>query len=132
MKSLKRQYYQAKDAFKKNNGQYRKLCKFFEEMERILGNRPTVDPQDMIDSVAVGDEMMDGTEEEGEGTEQSSDSYMPTATEYAEHPVKIEYPSYTIPVTVGSKCALHLHAFMLFIIPTRLIHPPVLRCLSYM
>ncbi|XP_041940601.1 ATP-dependent (S)-NAD(P)H-hydrate dehydratase isoform X1 [Alosa sapidissima] len=102
VKSLKRQYYQAKDAFKKNNGQYRKLCKFFEEMERILGSRPTVDPQDMIDSVAIGDEMMDGTEEEGEGTEQSSDSYMPSATDYAEHPVKIEYPSYTIPVTVGS------------------------------
>lgn len=103
VKSLKRQYYQAKDAFKKNNGQYRKLCKFFEEMERILGSRPTVDPQDMIDSVAVGDELMDGTEEEGEGTEQSSDSYMPNASEYAEHPVKIEYPSYPIPVTVGSK-----------------------------
>lgn len=101
VKSLKRQYYQAKEALRNNNGQYRKLCKFFDEMERILSNRPSVDPQDMFDSVAVGDEMMDGTEEEGEGTEQSSDSFMPNATDFSEHPIKIEYPSYPIPASEG-------------------------------
>uniref|UniRef100_A0A3B1IZS5 Myb/SANT-like DNA-binding domain-containing protein n=1 Tax=Astyanax mexicanus TaxID=7994 RepID=A0A3B1IZS5_ASTMX len=39
VKSLKRQYFQAQKAAKKNS-HYHKMFKFFEEMERILSNRP--------------------------------------------------------------------------------------------
>ncbi|XP_028847709.1 ATP-dependent (S)-NAD(P)H-hydrate dehydratase isoform X2 [Denticeps clupeoides] len=84
VKSLKRQYYQAKDGFRKNNGQLLKICKFYDEMERILSNRSSVDPQDMM-------ETMDGPEEEGVGE-----------PSYPLQPVKLEYPAYTIPVAVAS------------------------------
>ncbi|KAG2456841.1 NNRD dehydratase, partial [Polypterus senegalus] len=100
VKGLKRQYYQAKEGMKKN-GHYRKICKFYDEMDRILSNRPHLDPQDMIDSVAVGDDAMDGTEEEAESGEHSHEAYMEgTGGEcsYAEHPVKLESPSF--PITV--------------------------------
>ncbi|KAG7463402.1 hypothetical protein MATL_G00176140 [Megalops atlanticus] len=106
VKSLKRQYYQAKEGTKKN-GQYHKICKFYDEMERILSNRPHIDPQDMIDSAAIGDETMDGTEEEGEGIDHPLEAHMESTGEcsYAEHPVKLEYPSFPIPVTVGNSTA---------------------------
>ncbi|KAI1885337.1 hypothetical protein AGOR_G00219100 [Albula goreensis] len=106
VKSLKRQYYQAKEGTKKN-GQYHKICKFYDEMERILSNRPHIDPQDMIDNAAIGDETMDGTEEEGEGVDNPQEGYVESTGEcsYAEHPVKLEYPSFPIPVTVGNSTA---------------------------
>ena len=105
VKSLKRQYFQAKKASKKNS-QCHKIFKFYEEMERILSSRSsaTLDSQD-IDSVAVeGDETMDGTEEDGESIDQPQDSDMEGTGKCSnvEYPVKIEYPSYPIPVTVGS------------------------------
>ncbi|XP_051566497.1 ATP-dependent (S)-NAD(P)H-hydrate dehydratase-like isoform X2 [Myxocyprinus asiaticus] len=96
VKSLKRQYFQAKEGSKKN-GQYHKMCKFYDEMERILSSRPLVERQD-IDSVAVGgDETMD---EDAESTEllQMDGS---GECSFMEHPVKTEYPSCPIPVTVG-------------------------------
>ncbi|KAI4902588.1 hypothetical protein NFI96_033947 [Prochilodus magdalenae] len=104
VKSLKRQYFQAKKASKKNS-QYHKIFKFYEEMERILSSRSsvTLDSQD-IDSVAVeGDETMDGTEEDGESIDQPQDSDMEGTGECSnvEYPVKIEYPSHPISVTVG-------------------------------
>ncbi|XP_061092442.1 ATP-dependent (S)-NAD(P)H-hydrate dehydratase isoform X2 [Conger conger] len=104
VKSLKRQYYQAKEGTKKN-GQYHKICKFYDEMERILSNRPHIDPQDMMDSTAIGDETMDGTEEEGDvGIDHPQEAYVESTGEcsYAEHPVKLEYPPLPIPVTVGN------------------------------
>ncbi|XP_073701905.1 ATP-dependent (S)-NAD(P)H-hydrate dehydratase isoform X2 [Garra rufa] len=99
VKSLKRQYYQAKEGSRKN-GQYHKMCKFYDEMERILSNRSLVERQD-IDSVAVGgDETMD---EDAESTELLQEAHMDGSGEcsFMEHPVKTEYPSCPIPVTVG-------------------------------
>ncbi|KAJ8246618.1 hypothetical protein GJAV_G00253520 [Gymnothorax javanicus] len=107
VKSLKRQYFQAKEGPKKN-GQYQKIFKFYDEMERILSNRPHIDSQDMMDSSAVGDETMDGTEEDGEiGIDNPQEAFVESAGEcsYAEHPVKLEYPSHPIPVTVGNGTA---------------------------
>ncbi|RXM32733.1 ATP-dependent (S)-NAD(P)H-hydrate dehydratase [Acipenser ruthenus] len=106
VKGLKRQYYQAKEGIKKN-GHYRKICKFYDEMEGILSNRPHVDPQDMIDSVAVGDEALDGTEEEAEGIGHSHEAYMESTGEcsYAEHTVKLESPPFPIPVPSSSNGA---------------------------
>ncbi|XP_067299520.1 ATP-dependent (S)-NAD(P)H-hydrate dehydratase isoform X2 [Pseudorasbora parva] len=99
VKSLKRQYFQAKEGSRKN-GQYHKMCKFYDEMERILSNRSLVERQD-IDSVAVGgDETMD---EDAESTELLQEAHMDGSGEcsFMEHPVKTEYPSFPIPVTVG-------------------------------
>ncbi|KAK1167960.1 ATP-dependent (S)-NAD(P)H-hydrate dehydratase-like isoform X1 [Acipenser oxyrinchus oxyrinchus] len=106
VKGLKRQYYQAKEGIKKN-GHYRKICKFYDEMEGILSNRPQIDPQDMIDSVAVGDEALDGTEEEAEGIGHSHEAYMESTGEcsYAEHTVKLESPPFPIPVPSSSNGA---------------------------
>lgn len=103
VKGLKRQYYQAKEGIKKN-GHYRKICKFYDEMEGILSNRPHIDPQDMIDSVAVGDEALDGTEEEAEGIDHAHEAYMESTGEcsYAEHTVKLESPPFPIPVPSSS------------------------------
>uniref|UniRef100_W5MRK7 ATP-dependent (S)-NAD(P)H-hydrate dehydratase n=1 Tax=Lepisosteus oculatus TaxID=7918 RepID=W5MRK7_LEPOC len=107
VKGLKRQYYQAKEGIKKN-GHYRKICKFYDEMDRILSNRPHIDPQDMIDSVAIGDEAMDGTEEEGEGIDHPQEAYGESTGEcsYTEHPVKLEYPSFPIPVPVSNSASV--------------------------
>ncbi|KAG1945496.1 ATP-dependent (S)-NAD(P)H-hydrate dehydratase isoform X1 [Pimephales promelas] len=99
VKSLKRQYFQAKEGSRKN-GQYHKMCKFYDEMERILSNRPLAERQD-IDSVAVGgDETMD---EDAESTELLQEAHMDGSGEcsFMEHTVKTEYPSCPIPVTVG-------------------------------
>lgn len=99
VKSLKRQYFQAKEGSRKN-GQYHKMCKFYDEMERILSNRSLVERQD-IDSVAVGgDETMD---EDAESTELLQEAHMDGSGEcsFMVHPVKTEYPSCPIPVTVG-------------------------------
>lgn len=104
VKSLKRQYFQAQKAAKKNS-HYHKMFKFFEEMERILSNRPpTAHDSHDFDSVAVeGDETMDGTEEDGESVDQPQDSDIEGTGECSnvDYPVKIEYPPYPIPVTVG-------------------------------
>ncbi|KAA0716038.1 ATP-dependent (S)-NAD(P)H-hydrate dehydratase [Triplophysa tibetana] len=99
VKSLKRQYYQAKEGSKKN-GQYHKMCKFYDEMESILSNRSLVERHD-IDSVAVGgDETMD---EDAESAELLHDTQLDGSGEcsFMEHQVKTEYPSFPIPVTVG-------------------------------
>ncbi|XP_057192657.1 ATP-dependent (S)-NAD(P)H-hydrate dehydratase isoform X2 [Triplophysa rosa] len=99
VKSLKRQYYQAKEGSKKN-GQYHKMCKFYDEMENILSNRSLVERHD-IDSVAVGgDETMD---EDAESAELLHETQMDGSGEcsFMEHQVKTEYPSFPIPVTVG-------------------------------
>ncbi|XP_040281154.1 ATP-dependent (S)-NAD(P)H-hydrate dehydratase isoform X1 [Bufo bufo] len=39
IKGLKRQYYQAREGFKKN-GHARKICRYYDEMDRILSTRP--------------------------------------------------------------------------------------------
>ncbi|CAB1347346.1 unnamed protein product [Coregonus sp. 'balchen'] len=103
IKSLKRQFLLAKEGNLRNNGQYHKICKFYDAMERILSSRPQIDPQELLDSGAVGDETMDGTEEE-EDTDPPQDPYLESTGEcsYPETQVKLEYPPITIPVTVGN------------------------------
>lgn len=106
IKSLKRQYLLAKEGNLRNNGQYHKICKFYDTMERILSNRPTIDPQEFMDSGAGGEEAVDGLEEDGEDAQ---DVYSESTGECpypAETEVKLEYPSVPIPipikVTVGN------------------------------
>ncbi|XP_041662191.1 ATP-dependent (S)-NAD(P)H-hydrate dehydratase isoform X2 [Cheilinus undulatus] len=101
IKSLKRQYLLAKEGNLRNNGQYHKICKFYEIMERILSNRPALDPQELIDNGAGGEEAGDGLEEDGEDAQ---DGYSESTGEYpypAETEVKLEYP--TVPISVPLK-----------------------------
>ncbi|XP_035532016.1 ATP-dependent (S)-NAD(P)H-hydrate dehydratase isoform X1 [Morone saxatilis] len=109
IKSLKRQYLLAKEGNLRNNGQYHKICKFYDTMERILSNRPALDPQEFIDSGAGGEEAVDGLEEDGEDAQ---DVYSESTGECpypAETEVKLEYPtvpiSIPVKVTVGNNSA---------------------------
>lgn len=101
IKSLKRQYLLAKEGNLRNNGQYHKICKFYDTMERILSNRPALDPQEFIDSGAGGEEEAgDGLEEDGEDAQ---DGYSESTGECpypAETEVKLEYPTVPIPIPV--------------------------------
>lgn len=105
VKSLKRQYFQAKKASKKN-GHYAKIFRFYKDMERILSTRSSagLDAHDLDGVGAEGDETLDGTEEDGESLDQPHESDVDGAGECSnmEYPVKIEYPPYPIPVTVSS------------------------------
>lgn len=110
IKSLKRQFLLAKEGNLRNNGQYHKICKFYDTMERILSNRPAVDPQEFMDSGAGGEEAVDGLEEDGEDAQ---DAYSESTGECpfpAETEVKLEYPTVPIPipvkVTVGNSSKL--------------------------
>lgn len=98
IKSLKRQYLLAKEGNLRNNGQYHKICKFYDTMERILSNRPALDPQEFIESGAGGEEAVDGLEEDGDDVQ---DAYSESTGEYpAETEVKLEYPTVPIPIPV--------------------------------
>lgn len=119
IKSLKRQYLLAKEGNLRNNGQYHKICKFYDTMERILSNRPPHDPQEFIDSGPVGEEVADGMEEDAEDAQ---DGFSESTTECsypAETEVKLEYPTIPIPipvkVTVGnsSKCLISVMTLIL-------------------
>ncbi|XP_034416919.1 ATP-dependent (S)-NAD(P)H-hydrate dehydratase isoform X1 [Cyclopterus lumpus] len=101
IKSLKRQYLLAKEGNLRNNGQYHKICKFYDVMERILSNRPALDPQEFIDGGAGGEEAVDGLEEDGEDAQ---DAYSESTGECpypAETEVKLEYP--TVPISIPVK-----------------------------
>lgn len=100
IKSLKRQYLLAKEGNLRNNGQYHKICKFYDTMERILSNRPPHDPQEFIDSGPGGEEAADGMEEDAEDAQ---DGFSESTTECsypAETEVKLEYPTIPIPIPV--------------------------------
>lgn len=113
VKSLKRQYFLAKKAAQKN-GQYPKMFRFYDDMERILSSTSAagLDTQD-LDSVGVeGDETVDG-EDDGESLDQPQESDMDGAGECSniDYPVKIEYPPYPIPVPVGSSSKCYFWPF---------------------
>ncbi|XP_067459888.1 ATP-dependent (S)-NAD(P)H-hydrate dehydratase isoform X1 [Thunnus thynnus] len=100
IKSLKRQYLLAKEGNLRNNGQYHKICKFYDTMERILSNRPALDPLELMDGGAGGEEAGDGLEEDGEDAQ---DAYSESTGECpfpAETEVKLEYPTVPIPIPV--------------------------------
>ncbi|CAN9497641.1 unnamed protein product [Ophioblennius macclurei] len=133
IKSLKRQYLLAKEGNLRNNGQYHKICKFYDIMERILTGPAGLDPRELMEcgggaAVVVagavvaggggggggdGDgedgEAVDGLEEDGEDV---ADVYSESTGECpypAETEVKLEYPTVPIPipvkVTVGNSSA---------------------------
>ncbi|XP_014323909.2 ATP-dependent (S)-NAD(P)H-hydrate dehydratase isoform X1 [Xiphophorus maculatus] len=100
IKSLKRQYLLAKEGNLRNNGQYHKICKFYDIMESILSNRTVLDPQELMDSGVGGEEAGDGLEEDGEDAQ---DRYSESTGECpypAETEVKLEYPAVPIPIPV--------------------------------
>lgn len=108
IKSLKRQYLLAKEGNLRNNGQYHKICKFYDTMERILSNRAALDPQEFIESGVGGEEAGDVLEEDVEEDAQDG-SYSESTGECpypAETEVKLEYPavpiSIPVKVTVGN------------------------------
>lgn len=115
IKSLKRQYLLAKEGNLRNNGQYHKICKFYDVMESILSNRPALDAQElMMESGAGGEEAGDGLEEDGEDVqdvESTGECPYPAETE-----VKLEYPTVPIPiplkVTVGNNSKSFCHCFI--------------------
>lgn len=115
IKSLKRQFLLTKEGNLRNNGQYHKIFKFSDTMERILSNRPALDPQEFIEGSAGGEEAGDGMEEED--GEDARDVYAQHKGECpcpAETEVKLERLTVPIPVPVtvtaghSSKCALLL------------------------
>ncbi|XP_061482609.1 ATP-dependent (S)-NAD(P)H-hydrate dehydratase isoform X1 [Rhineura floridana] len=142
IKGLKRQYYQAREGLKKN-GHARKICKYYDEMDRILACRQGVaglDGHSAVErpltpvAVAGGDgchqsvaamppsagpgtlrntreadveEQEDDEEEEEDGGELESplrDNFHEDSGEcssYAEHAIKVECPSFAIPLPPG-------------------------------
>ncbi|CAG5865713.1 unnamed protein product [Menidia menidia] len=107
IKSLKRQYLLAKEGNLRNNGQYHKICKFYDAMERILSNRPALDPRELMDGGGgAAEEAGDGLEEDGEDAQDGYSESMGECLYPAESEVKLEYPNVPIPVpvkvTVGS------------------------------
>ncbi|XP_038145605.1 ATP-dependent (S)-NAD(P)H-hydrate dehydratase isoform X2 [Cyprinodon tularosa] len=95
IKSLKRQYLLAKEGNLRNNGQYHKICKFYDIMEGILSNRAALDPQELMDSGAG-----DGLEEDGEDAQDGYSEGAGEAPYPAETEVKLEYPAAPIPIPV--------------------------------
>ncbi|XP_035459908.2 ATP-dependent (S)-NAD(P)H-hydrate dehydratase isoform X1 [Scophthalmus maximus] len=100
IKSLKRQYLLAKEGNLRNNGQYHKICKFYDIMEMILSNRPALDPQEFIDGGAGGEEAVDGLEEDGEDAQDAYSEGTGECPYPAETEVKLEYPTIPIPIPV--------------------------------
>lgn len=102
VKSLKRQFLLAKEGNLRNNGQYHKICKFYDIMEGILSNPSTLDTHDMEEEEGRPreEEVVDDLDEDGEDikepfSENIGDSYLPTETVTE---VKLEKPSMPIPV----------------------------------
>ncbi|XP_018605627.1 ATP-dependent (S)-NAD(P)H-hydrate dehydratase isoform X2 [Scleropages formosus] len=120
VKSLKRQYYQAKEGSRRN-GHYHRVCKFYDEMERILSGRRShgdaPDPSDV--SAPVGDE--DEDEEEGGAQKPGlKEPYTDSAGEcsFTQQPVKLEYSSFPIPASTSNGAALSQSSAQTFSSPS--------------
>ncbi|XP_019945337.2 ATP-dependent (S)-NAD(P)H-hydrate dehydratase isoform X1 [Paralichthys olivaceus] len=100
IKSLKRQYLLAKEGNLRNNGQYHKICKFYEAMDGILSNRPALDPREFMDGGMGGEEAVDGLEEDGEDAQDVYSDCTGECPYPAETEVKLEYPTIPIPIPV--------------------------------
>ncbi|XP_054671014.1 ATP-dependent (S)-NAD(P)H-hydrate dehydratase isoform X2 [Grus americana] len=122
IKGLKRQYYQARDGLKKN-GHARKICKYYDEMDRILSCRggpdgasePLAPPPDGAqpagplagpptpgtphNSREVEAELDEDAELESPRDNFTEDSG--ECSSYADHPIKVECPPFAIPVPPG-------------------------------
>nr|DBA33136.1 TPA: hypothetical protein GDO54_000866 [Pyxicephalus adspersus] len=123
IKGLKRQYYQAREGFRKN-GHARKICRYYDEMDRILSTRPApassgmehpcgaviLHPEPPCMEELPGDprdeeeeEIEDEDEPVGEGgPESSQDNFTEDSGEGSEHPIKVEDGgSFAIPLHPG-------------------------------
>ncbi|XP_037752778.1 ATP-dependent (S)-NAD(P)H-hydrate dehydratase isoform X7 [Chelonia mydas] len=116
IKGLKRQYYQARDGLKKN-GHARKICKYYDEMDRILSCRGGPDSApELLAQPADGVQPAAGPPTPGTphnsrepDTELDEDAELESphdhftedsgeCSSYAEHPIKVECPPFAIPV----------------------------------
>lgn len=116
IKGLKRQYYQAREGFTKN-GHARKICRYYDEMDRILSTRPAPASSAMEHAVLLhpepevpGDcreddeeDIEEDDEPPGEGgPESSQDNFTEDSGEGSEQPIKVEDGgSFAIPVHPG-------------------------------
>lgn len=123
IKGLKRQYYQAREGLRKN-GHARKICRYYDEMDRILSTRPApassgmehpcgavlLHPEPPCTEELPGDhreeedeEIEDEDEPTGEGgPESSQDNFTEDSGEGSEHPIKVEDGgSFAIPLHPG-------------------------------
>ncbi|XP_064914611.1 ATP-dependent (S)-NAD(P)H-hydrate dehydratase isoform X1 [Columba livia] len=122
IKGLKRQYYQARDGLKKN-GHARKICKYYDEMDRILSCRggpdgapePLAPPPDGSQPAGPlagpptpgtphNSREVDAELDEDAELESPRDNFTEDSGEcssYADHPIKVECPSFAIPVPPG-------------------------------
>uniref|UniRef100_F6R5B7 ATP-dependent (S)-NAD(P)H-hydrate dehydratase n=1 Tax=Monodelphis domestica TaxID=13616 RepID=F6R5B7_MONDO len=115
IKGLKRQYYQTKDGLQKN-GHARKICKYYNEMDRILSygslNYSGLDPcaggdvpapasmrggSGSCHSRAVVDEKMDQCR-----LESSQENLVGECSSFAQRPIKVEDLPFAIPVPPSS------------------------------
>ncbi|KAG8452102.1 hypothetical protein GDO86_004047 [Hymenochirus boettgeri] len=125
IKGLKRQYYQAREGVR-NNGQARKICRYYDEMDRILRSRAApassgglhdppevrLHPQDPPCTEGCTGELREEEDEEIEDEEEQTGSVEPDSPQdnltedsgeglscYTEQPIKVEDgPSFAIPV----------------------------------
>ncbi|XP_035421481.1 ATP-dependent (S)-NAD(P)H-hydrate dehydratase isoform X1 [Cygnus atratus] len=123
IKGLKRQYYQARDGLKKN-GHARKICKYYDEMDRILSCRggPDGAPEPPAAPLPDGPQPVgphggpptpgtphnnrevDTELDEDAELESPRDNFTEDSGEcssYADHPIKVECPPFAIPVPPG-------------------------------
>ncbi|XP_030057412.1 ATP-dependent (S)-NAD(P)H-hydrate dehydratase isoform X2 [Microcaecilia unicolor] len=106
IKGLKRQYFQARDGLKKN-GHVRKICKYYDEMDRILSCRPVPAAAEQPDESLLEDGDDDGNGSggvAGGGVESSQENFTEDSGEcssYAERAIKVECPPFAIPVPPG-------------------------------
>ncbi|XP_069626368.1 ATP-dependent (S)-NAD(P)H-hydrate dehydratase isoform X1 [Haliaeetus albicilla] len=122
IKGLKRQYYQARDGLKKN-GHARKICKYYDEMDRILSCRggpdgapePLAPPPDGAQPAGPlagpptpgtphNSREVDAELDEDAELESPRDNFTEDSGEcssYADHPIKVECPPFAIPVPPG-------------------------------
>ncbi|XP_073470600.1 ATP-dependent (S)-NAD(P)H-hydrate dehydratase isoform X2 [Aquarana catesbeiana] len=103
IKGLKRQYYQAREGFTKN-GHARKICRYYDEMDRILSTRAgpacsameqncaaiLLQPDPPCTKVESREEEEEDLEDEEGGPESSQDNFTEDSGEGSEHPIKVE------------------------------------------
>ncbi len=78
VKSLKAKYKEAKDS-NQRSGRGRVTCPFYEELERILGDKPSVQPLELLDSsVAVTEDEPENPESQTSSADTDVDTGKPT------------------------------------------------------
>ncbi|KAL4656979.1 ATP-dependent (S)-NAD(P)H-hydrate dehydratase isoform X1 [Arapaima gigas] len=113
VKSLKRQYYQAKESSRRN-GHCHRACKFYEEMERILSSREHADAH----VLGSGGTQDDDDEEEGAGDAKEPFRGSTGEGSNTEPPVKLEFPSFAVPAAESSSAALSQSSAQTFSSPS--------------